>query len=122
MPFVEGRIKSKSSILEKSHHRQLPVYDIIAYRTGYLDQSDLEQLLANITSYVLKVQVNKIYYFYSYSDDESTTHTPDVEVQLWPWIFLHFFHRNMAGLCSDKSLQHQLQCSLQRQIDQRKTT
>lgn len=48
MPLVMGRRKSRESVKEKMELRGLPVYDKIAYRMGYLNQSDLNVLINHI--------------------------------------------------------------------------
>lgn len=101
IPFISGRIKSAESIKEKSMVRRIPSYDMIAYRTGYLNAQTLEEMVAKCVSpdYTVRVRTCdcRVHYY--------NWHNNRVEVQLWPWAYLHYFYQNMAGIESSREEQ-----------------
>lgn len=90
-PFVEGRAKSALSVADKIERRGLPVLDYFAFRTGYIDNRDLEvaqQRLPHAGAWDVCVTWGDLrVHFYYYLK-------MGVEVQLWPWVYLHNFHRD----------------------------
>jgi hypothetical protein len=93
-PFVEARQKSHASAEDKRVRRGLPVLDVYAYRTGYIDPKDLSLAQENLPHdnswdvHVIWCDQRVHYYYYL---------SLRVEVQLWPWIYLHNFHRDQAS-------------------------
>lgn len=103
MPIIWGRVKSQVSRNEKSDNRHLPLLDIFGWRTGYLNQEDLARLQeAVLPSW--NVSVNwcrqKVWYYY---------YKNSVELQIWPWTFLHCFYLNEAGVETNRERQFEMQ-------------
>jgi hypothetical protein len=103
IPFMSGRIKSNASIVEKEQVRRIPVYDMLAYRTGYLNQEALKEMITVAPDYTVRVRTcgQRVHYYYWHKDL--------VEVQLWPWVYLHYFYQNMAGIPSSREFQRLMQ-------------
>jgi hypothetical protein len=104
IPIVWGRRKSDASISEKEHIRKLPLLDVYAWRTGYLNQEDLRCIQEKGVPPNWTVSVNwchqKVWYYY---------YQNMVELQIWPWSFLHCFYLNEAGTPTQIERQFQLQ-------------
>lgn len=100
MPLVWGRNKSEESIEEKVRVRQLPVLDVRGWRTGYMEYADRQRVLQHLNPNFL-VSVNwckqNVWFFY---------YPHSVELQVWPWIYLHCFYLNSAGIETDRKVQH----------------
>lgn len=108
MPLVWGREKSYVSTLEKVSQRHLPLLDHYGWRTGYLDQADLQRLQQALLP-TWTVSVNwchqRVWYYY-YTKE----HT---EVQIWPWTYLHHFYLDQAGIATDSNRQFEMQKSIE---------
>lgn len=109
MPFWSARQKARFSLKEKSDVRKIPVHDHMAFRTGYLNAPDLAELLTRANDqYDVRVNEGRIVYLY-YRHDATWT-----EVQLWPWVYLHHFYLNMAGIETDRAKQEAMQDAIDR--------
>ena len=101
MPLVWGRRKSSESETEKICWRQLPVYDLQAWRTGYMNKEDLSLVLKHVDP-SFEVSVNwcrqNVWFFY---------YSTNTELQVWPWVYLHCFQKNMAGIETDRDAQYE---------------
>lgn len=103
MPLVWGRTKTIESIHEKLIRRKLPMHDKIGWRTGYLNKDDLDLVLNHVDqSFTVSISwcKQRVWHF--------EYHSIETELQVWPWIYLHCFYLNMAGVETDRDYQHQV--------------
>lgn len=108
VPCVWGRNKHVRSIYEKRMVRKLPVLDEVGWRTGYVGLDDLNRLVEGVHDnwqVVVSWCQQRVWYYYF---------PHGVELQVWPWVFLHCFYLNQAGVATNMEQQMEAQKALEK--------